>query len=504
MKKILLFSGGCGRKWIRSSLFLIIFSFALLISCQRETDVAPREDAALLPQIQAAKEWFEITTNISAADSLPIFSPPDAEGISRRDFNAKPDWKAAKIREGGVVEIPLLTKTRRIFPSVKHPAVIDQTAAVTRLLILQDENVGYYAIIMRITGDANYLPKVNYRLDDNAYMNMRDDFSGFVFFSYLDGRFCDGWRYEQGKLTGRASYSGVLSIPETADLAEAIPLATRGGIYCVIHLYYGWTICAGGEGFGSSSCSDVYFAHTVCETALNEFFVPPPDGGGGNYGDGGGGYVGGNYNNNYTPQQTPKANQIFKNLNMTLADWQNVENMLNKITNDCLGGELYNQFNSKLGSSTFSLNYDPFAPTATTNGNTSTITINSLTADDTFLHEIFHGYQLYGETASTWNASTANQEVEARLAKIKYYFNTYGDNTQTRAIIRSGYGEGFLLLYDMLDVKGVPNNTSAFNTAFYNLANTIVSIDPNRYNVDANRTPAQNLKNLQTLSKNCW
>jgi hypothetical protein len=57
------------------------------------------------------------------------------------------------------------------------------------------------SFIMTIVGDKEYLEKKEFKLWDNDYTIRDDDFSGLVLYHSLEGKFVNGWRYTNGKVT---------------------------------------------------------------------------------------------------------------------------------------------------------------------------------------------------------------------------------------------------------------------------------------------------------------
>ncbi len=216
------------------------------------------------------------------------------------------------------------------------------------------------------------------------------------------------------------------------------------------------------------------------------------------------------------PQIIPKAQKIFRNPNMTVANWEKLNKVLDKMMKDCLGEALYNALLGKLNGKTLFFNY---TPSGYTGPNASgyfevdggRITIEEMD-DKTLFHEMFHAFQAYGETLETWNDSSLNQEIEAWFAQYRYISQSsgYGEsgdrwekfyNKDEIGITVSGLNSFFDVNGDLVSgvTIGKVNNYLSQETlpAFRN--------HPGYANkaFDDTRSFSNNLKDFQELSKNC-
>ncbi len=230
-------------------------------------------------------------------------------------------------------------------------------------------------------------------------------------------------------------------------------------------------------------------------------------GGDGGTGDGEGGEGGGGNPGAGTGQTVaPNASRLLRNSSMTAQQWEKVENMILHIMIDCMGGALYNGLNALTGSGTFAITYDP---NGSANFTGTGIVINSLDEDQTLMHELFHAYQAYHETTASFNAASANLEVEAQIAKMMYHLNTAPSidefSRRYEELNDGGMGSKALDLAMGLTSKGtiVPGRSSSEFIALYeDLAHNIVAED-SRYIFNTHRSMNQNISNIRTLSINC-
>lgn len=148
--------------------------------------------------------------------------------------------------------------------------------------------------------------------------------------------------------------------------------------------------------------------------------IPLPSVGGGEGGSGniylpgvgGGGNIFGNSH--------PHADNLFKSSDISESVWEKVEDLLTKILEDCMGGNLYNALKSILKGNkiTFQLTDDKdssYSPNKRTLSLSKTDMMSG-----TLLHELFHVFQVSQESAESFNASSMNKEIEAHFAQYKY------------------------------------------------------------------------------------
>lgn len=85
-------------------------------------------------------------------------------------------------------------------------AMFDFTKSYSRSsIILRKSKNGYSAYLMTILADSTYLNGDLTKLNKNTYLKKDEHFSGLVFFHTLNGKFNNGWRYNDGKITGTIS-----------------------------------------------------------------------------------------------------------------------------------------------------------------------------------------------------------------------------------------------------------------------------------------------------------
>ncbi len=239
-------------------LFFSVFVF-ILFSCHKEADVILEEEVSsdVQLQIQAAKERFEQEYFLPGqqTDSIPLLTPASARWKKKSLIKAKPNWDKAKLGVDEVVEIPLQTLGQISYASEKTASDAQLRSCITRMIIVKDGGERIPAF-MHIRADSNYLATKGYDLSKNAYKKMKKDFSGVVFYTYLDGRFSNGWRYKDGDIIATISYDSTMTTPDI----ETAAIPVQKAMSCVTHIeveYFRW--CWGYEEKGvvfTTGCED--------------------------------------------------------------------------------------------------------------------------------------------------------------------------------------------------------------------------------------------------------
>lgn len=232
----------------------------------------------------------------------------------------------------------------------------------------------------------------------------------------------------------------------------------------------------------------------------------PVDDGVGNGGGGGTGSSG--------SASTAKAKAMFRNSNMTENNWRVIENMLDKITRDCMGQNLYNALLEKLNGQTLAIEFVEDTTSFFFNGSTSKIQLNISKIESNHLfHEMWHAYQAYQETGDSYKNALLNLEIEAHYAQFLYleklpeypgskwqipYYSDKDDYKRHKSIAdlrwyvnsKGEFKEGFSnvdLNFHMTDIVGYFHDTDAYK----------------KYKFDESRNNLSMFRNLNVLTKGC-
>lgn len=229
---------------------------------------------------------------------------------------------------------------------------------------------------------------------------------------------------------------------------------------------------------------------------------------------GGGGIPGGGGSGSQPTNIAPRAKALFRNSSMTDTNWAVIENLLKKIMSDCMGEALYNGLKSALNGKTLTIkftnkDYVAFVP----NGGNSGIELGlTVVESNAFFHEMWHAYQAYHESESSYMNSLINQEIEAHYAQYLYvrqlpeYAGSKWENYYAKDM-RMGAIKN---LSKYIDKKGnlLPGrNIEDFNFNIQTVASVFEVTNgydnPNFYKYDDTRSGLSNFSNLRTLTKNC-
>ena len=468
-------------------LFLLLAgALATVNSCSQETAYPGDEPYADTESWQEfltrAQEFFESTYSPEAKTRTAQYSPVSAM-LSAMEVD--PNWEFSLYSENddeAYLEFPLISDYRLGFtPPDPENQEEDVRQGEHRLVVRKDKNTGELELFTSLwipdsEPDETLMPGLP--LLDKA------DFSGKIFLFYPDGQFYRGVYFQEGRQTAS------LVITETSQQSASQTRSMGGCMLEELEIWERWCFyyantgsligCTAWELAGSSSIM-------VCD---NE------GGSGGNTGDG-----------NSSSTTTSKAQKLLKSTTLTDAEWEILEDWLDDILKNCMGNAMYNGLVNRMGTSRWTFVIDSTAEYDTFSG--STITLRSLDDPYAFMHELFHGYQAYQETASTFNAATANLEVEAQLAKVMYMLDgrnldEYVENF--KELREDDFMNNFLFLNTFLNHKGQlanSNHEDIFMTYFQKIGLAYTESDP-MYKWDYDRISFnQNMKNIFELAKGC-
>ncbi len=445
--------------------------------------------------MEDAKEFFE--TNVDALSVDLQLKHAKAGKMTREQTQGKnrvitPVWNKSERRaerNGNmeVVETPLsigngVSVMRDMLYKGKRKVEISQTYSKLVIRHFRQENVTVSHIVTfiadkRFSGRDKDITKLRY--------NDWKKFSGFVLYTFTDGRFVNGYKMINGKITHRLylreltknsprSTSDVRMVYNYVDHSEVTPafLSDFEKYYCgICGDWFDWDVDCGhnSEIVGDEYCQDCgrpkndcvcdlfdicddcgrYQDQCVCSycpiCGQKEIYCSCPkhcskcgeygcDGScdyhcfkcGSPYCDGScdDGSGGGGGDGDDTSQKVQRAKKIFRNSNMTEANWKILGDMLDKIIQDCMGEALYNGLVESFNGGTIAIQFvdgatGSFGPISEGNKDTG-IKLGMQMESNQLLHEMFHAYQSYQTTTSDYNATGMNREIEAHYAQYLY------------------------------------------------------------------------------------
>lgn len=115
-----------------------------------------------------------------------------------------------------------------------------------------------------------------------------------------------------------------------------------------------------------------------------------------------------------------KAKQIFKNENMIDQNWETIEDMIEKLEENCMGEALYHGLVEALDGEKIHIEFIP-GRSSGFSAYEGTISIGmDYVQSNGLLHEMFHALQYYTKGKDDFNKSTLNCEIEAHYAQYLY------------------------------------------------------------------------------------
>lgn len=219
---------------------------------------------------------------------------------------------------------------------------------------------------------------------------------------------------------------------------------------------------------------------------------------------GGGGGSGGGTSGTGSFSLSPNADKIFKSI--PFDKQKSVEQAINKIMLDCMGEALYKALAKNYWINiNFVTGYSSYTPT------TNTINLNINMESNQLFHEMWHAYQSSKLTASVYNNSTINSEIEAHYAQYLYLKKQkeYNGSKWEKDWTRHPRLNAIKELEKYIDKKGnlTPNKT---NEELDFTLNQVASMfetheysDDNVYKYNWNIKGTDNFRNLRELAKDC-
>lgn len=229
------------KKYFIYSTIIILFT-ALFYSCKNDIEnVVASITGSPDDEVAAAQEWY----NKTQQDTLAI-------GIARvksskTKFSAKPDWKHAySIKNDGysAVHTPLSTKERFSFVTAENKQAYEATgderyiSIFTQMVVINEKKDNKtYAFLMTLVPDKAYLESTHFAAFSSNYRKWQKGYSGYVFYHTLDGKFNNGWKFENGKITMSATQVDENGV----DISMGAKRKVSSGTICTTLTYEIWT-----------------------------------------------------------------------------------------------------------------------------------------------------------------------------------------------------------------------------------------------------------------------
>ena len=518
----------------RTLLFYLTGSLLLLylsgcrddLEDMNRSNAATEETAGGAIPVQAAKTWFGENN-----DNKNVFIQPS--GLSSRAaennilFFTQPSWKYFAITENEYVtaiDVDLTDSIRVSLAPEENDKAYRETGDPeyirphSRLVILTSKaGDGTIGFIMTVIPSKEYIDNHADRIRFITYLRREPGFEGLIVFHHLDGRFANGWLYENGKIT----QSVTDTVSDDENVAR-VPIKQLEVSY-EVHLKEpssSPSLRTATTVEGGMLPEVVCRAETLENRSSYYSYYLGTGGGGGSYATGygqaiehggGGGYI---PNQSSNEKEADKAKSIFRNSELVKKNWEKIEEMLDKIIADCLGEGLYNGLKTDLNGKTIAIEFIS-GDGSSFDYTTGKISLSMNMESNQLFHEMWHAYQAYQETQQSFKQSLLNQEMEAWYAQYLYvsslpeykqgskWYELYNHTDLGRSIRDlKDYinNKGKLLLGDYqlnsyLDL-GVQK-------AFREMKDEAGEYPYKNYPYDDDRTGSSNFTNLKNLSSNC-
>lgn len=232
--------------------------------------------------VTEAQRWFE--SNSYSSSKLK-------SGQNIESLEIKYNWEKAKsFNKDSVcsVEVDIISKGKFFYLYNLSRNAMDSTGnkkytnSYSKLVICKNlKSNKIYGFTMTIIGKPNYMEKHNFDLTNIKYLKWSKDLSGSILYHNLDGKFINGWNFENGKINAIIS-----SIPKKS-ISSTLKSAKQSDCMAVTVTLY------------NQFCTDWYvngeYSYTTCEDRTSEYeeyylycaYEPYEGSGGGN-----GGYAG--------------------------------------------------------------------------------------------------------------------------------------------------------------------------------------------------------------------
>ncbi|MDR0712525.1 MAG: hypothetical protein LBF67_09330 [Prevotellaceae bacterium] len=350
------------RKKFYLAAFLAPIAALALSSCIKDPEWGRTLEASQLEEADA-RAFFE-----RYVEGLPMELRP--AGITPGNF--APEWaKATPASSGGVayLNVPIVAEhayegyfAKDYTQTPKDDKDYYHTAIAQKLAVAKEQGTGRFAcVVVTIIPAESHATKSSSEVQRMFYCggaNAR--FSGVVIYStFEDGGYtlCVD-RYQKGEIVARRDVYNADNAKEMAALVGSAKIAKKaavrtktekaGGLFGVNELDEVVVTAPAGGGTGGGDGYLWYIPADGVDSGGSS-------GGNGSNGGGGGGGGGGGNLGNTGSNVAPNAKKLFESADLTTAQWTKIENMINKIRVDCIGGKLYNMVDSKLGSNTIDI-----------------------------------------------------------------------------------------------------------------------------------------------------
>jgi hypothetical protein len=218
----------------------IIIAFAVLLiafivhSCKRDNSNNKQQTGVLnTALVNMAKQWYTATyPSTKNTGKLATESIGGGSNVWNQTFI--PYWNKANtytIDSLPYIELPALKRGDMAMSDQNvNPASFNfnKSQSLTSLIIVNKGDT-FYMYAMTILADSSYLNGDYSKLAKNSYRYKDNNFSGRIFYHRMDGSFVNGWRFQNGVVTGTITLAapGTPTGPVTQNKREPVRVAQQ-------------------------------------------------------------------------------------------------------------------------------------------------------------------------------------------------------------------------------------------------------------------------------------
>lgn len=223
-------------------------------------------------------------------------------------------------------------------------------------------------------------------------------------------------------------------------------------------------------------------------------------------GEGGGGGFGVPVVGSDLKSIAPKASSLFEHPAMITQNWKVLEKMLDKITQDCMGGMLYSKLKSILNGNKIGISFRNGEEAGFNYANHQLSLPMGRVESNVLLHELFHALQYHVQQDSAFKKSYLNNEIEAHYAQYAYLkrLPEYKGSKWEEEMRYSKRGMGMTYLDKQLS-KYTSDLDPVLDTFIKCTLKSIFLVEKEyeNYAFDESKEGIKNLSLFKELSKNC-
>lgn len=177
----------------------VCLAAVIINSCKKDSRT-DQQNSVTDPVIAQAKSWYE--------SAFPVGNKLSTQAVSGdKDLNQviSPDWQHGDTYtklSAAVIEMPLdpaHTLTSVLKDPAKNISYNNKNNSRSSFLVLKDSS-GYHACIMTLIGDPAYLGNDPGKLAKSTYRKYDPAFSGLVLYFTPQGKYLNGYKYQNGHL----------------------------------------------------------------------------------------------------------------------------------------------------------------------------------------------------------------------------------------------------------------------------------------------------------------